>query len=141
MFGNVKTAGRGLKPRIAQAYKAMEFDVGVDIFLENNPEKSSALAAAGNQEEEVKREEYRPLKVENNEKIFFCRKIKNCKHACTGVKGETTCLPCLEPECIPVNSRLPAKSELCSICYTSELSEEPCVQIGCGHVYHADCVR
>ena len=31
-------------------------------------------------------------------------------------------------------------SELCAICYTSELREEPCVQLGCGHVFHSNCV-
>ena len=30
--------------------------------------------------------------------------------------------------------------ELCAICYTSELREEPCVRLGCGHVFHSNCV-
>lgn len=34
-----------------------------------------------------------------------------------------------------------AESELCGICYTSELSEEPCVRISCGHVFHANCMH
>ena len=32
-----------------------------------------------------------------------------------------------------------AESEYC-ICYTSELGEEPCVRLACGHVFHANCV-
>ena len=33
-----------------------------------------------------------------------------------------------------------AESELCGICFTSELSEEPCVILACGHVFHANCL-
>ena len=33
-----------------------------------------------------------------------------------------------------------AEGELCGICFTSELSEEPCVRISCGHVFHAECL-
>ena len=33
------------------------------------------------------------------------------------------------------------KDELCSICYTTELSEEPCVALECGHIFHANCIR
>ena len=32
------------------------------------------------------------------------------------------------------------ESELCGICFTSELGEEPCVRLNCGHVFHANCV-
>ena len=32
------------------------------------------------------------------------------------------------------------ESELCGICYTSELGEEPCVRMTCGHLFHANCV-
>ena len=30
--------------------------------------------------------------------------------------------------------------DLCAICYTSELREEPCVKLGCGHTFHSNCV-
>ena len=30
--------------------------------------------------------------------------------------------------------------ELCAICYTSELSAEPCVTLNCGHKFHRECV-
>ena len=33
-----------------------------------------------------------------------------------------------------------AESELGGICFTSELGEEPCVRMACGHVFHANCV-
>ena len=32
-----------------------------------------------------------------------------------------------------------AETELGGICYTSELGEEPCVRMTCGHVFHANC--
>ena len=35
---------------------------------------------------------------------------------------------------------LPTPDKLCAICYTCELKEEPCVKLGCGHIYHANCV-
>ena len=31
--------------------------------------------------------------------------------------------------------------ELCTICYTSELSSEQCVTLKCGHRFHLGCVR
>ena len=34
-----------------------------------------------------------------------------------------------------------AENELCGICFTCELGEEACVRLGCGHVFHANCVR
>ena len=60
--------------------------------------------------------------------IPFCRKAKACSHSCAGVKDETKCLPCLEPECMAAEDNiLPQNDELCTICYTSELKEEPSV--------------
>ena len=56
-----------------------------------------------------------------------------------GVAHEHECLPCLEP-CCTVGTNLPNSEDLCSICYTCELKEEPCVQLGCGHVFHANCI-
>ena len=55
---------------------------------------------------------------------------------------EGQCLPCLEPECLAAEeSKLPTSDELCTICYTSELREEPSVQLSCGHIFHANCVK
>ena len=33
------------------------------------------------------------------------------------------------------------QQELCMICYTSELSAEPCVTLSCGHIFHTNCVN
>ena len=89
--------------------------------------------------------------VEADENPFqFCDKIKDCGHNCKGVQGESECLSCLNEECIQVaidadqaNGVLMAgaEDELCGICFTSELSEEACVRIACGHVFHANCLQ
>lgn len=77
----------------------------------------------------------------------FCNKPKDCGCKCAGVKDEEECLPCLKPQCVNGGdgaaasaSNLPTHDELCSICYTCELREEPSVQLTCGHVFHANCV-
>lgn len=76
----------------------------------------------------------------------FCNKLKDCGHKCKGVAKEEECLPCLEPSCsngdgaAASDSNLPSSDELCNICYTCELREEPSVQLGCGHIFHANCV-
>mmetsp|Transcript_34924 Transcript_34924/g.45968 ORF Transcript_34924/g.45968 Transcript_34924/m.45968 type:complete len:93 (+) Transcript_34924:313-591(+) len=43
----------------------------------------------------------------------------------------------MEPGCLEAKAD---KSELCAICFTQELGEEPCVQLGCNHIYHTNCV-
>ena len=72
--------------------------------------------------------------------ITPCQKVhRACGHACGGVAHETQCLPCLEPEC-QRNTRA-NKDDLCNICFTSELGSDPAVKLGCGHIFHAQCVR
>ena len=72
--------------------------------------------------------------------ITPCKKVKEgCKHSCCGVAHETRCLPCLDPECIEEGKV--SKDDLCNICFTSELSTDPAVKLGCGHIFHAQCVR
>ena len=41
-----------------------------------------------------------------------------------------------KPPCLLINA---AETELGGICFTSELGEEPCVRMICGHVFHANC--
>ena len=78
----------------------------------------------------------------------MCGMDKECGHACLGVLGESNCLPCLNSQCIEESiasqeAVVPSsalETELCCICYTSELREEACVRLSCGHVFHAECV-
>ena len=32
------------------------------------------------------------------------------------------------------------ENELCKICFTSDLGEEPCSQLSCGHIFHTNCL-
>ena len=124
------------------------------------PQDCKAAEAAADSEEPIQSEEIKRDKaqvqpqdlkaaMDSNEhpeedavqEILQCKRTKECGHQCTGAKGEEECLPCLDPSCLPDGSRLPPKDDLCSICYTSELGEEACVQLGCNHVFHANCVH
>ena len=91
-------------------------------------------------EEETKEE----VKEPESPQILPCQKRHRCGHVCDGVAGEQVCPPCLEDEC-SIHSgaahQLPLRDNLCSICYTSELCEEPIVQLSCGHIFHANCVK
>ena len=54
-----------------------------------------------------------------------CKKCLPCGHICKGIAGESECLPCLNEECIrAANDALTfAETELCAVCYTSELGQ------------------
>lgn len=67
-----------------------------------------------------------------------CKEPLACGHRCFGSQGSQRCLPCLEPDCASAQG---FKTDLCSICFTSGLEEEPCVQLNCGHIFHANCVQ
>lgn len=74
-----------------------------------------------------------------------CDKTLACGHPCCGTSGEKKCMPCLEPECIekmdPAIAPKENKTDFCNICYCSSLSQEPCVHLECGHIYHINCVK
>ena len=77
----------------------------------------------------------------DEETVPVCFKEKKCGHNCNGVAEEKRCLPCLEPSCAPRNYIGGQDADqLCGICYTSELGAEACSKLGCGHVFHTNCV-
>lgn len=80
-----------------------------------------------------------------NEMQKSCDKILPCGHHCIGSAGEKQCMPCLEPECIekmPEKNRPNVnKDDYCSICYCAALGQQPCVQLGCNHIFHVDCLK
>ena len=85
---------------------------------------------------------------ETNVQLLSCEMALECGHECKGVAGESSCLACLNSQCIANTPKhqapllaSAAESELCGICYTCELGEEACVRLGCGHVFHANCVK
>ena len=49
-------------------------------------------------------------------------------------------MPCLVAECTAPRTTVAVEADLCAICYTSSLVEEPCVALGCSHVFHAGCI-
>ena len=110
----------------------------------DSEERKDTSAMVQPQEAKAAAEEAEPAKEEVDEEdapeILRCEKIKECGHQCNGVWQEKECLTCLDPSCHLESSRLPNNDELCSICFTSELGEEACVQLGCLHVFHANCV-
>lgn len=74
-----------------------------------------------------------------------CDKMLPCGHPCCGFSGETKCLPCLQPECIEKMSKEDAPlsniDDFCSICFTEGLGQQPCVRLGCRHIFHIDCLK
>eukprot|EP00657_Telonema_sp_P-1_P011761 TRINITY_DN7289_c0_g1_i1.p2 TRINITY_DN7289_c0_g1~~TRINITY_DN7289_c0_g1_i1.p2 ORF type:complete len:195 (+),score=50.13 TRINITY_DN7289_c0_g1_i1:166-750(+) len=69
-----------------------------------------------------------------------CLKQLACGHMCCGVVGEVECPPCLEVDCAS-ESELPVRDDFCNMCWVADLGSAPCIVLGCGHVFHAHCIR
>ena len=69
-----------------------------------------------------------------------CIKRLACGHACQGVKGETECLPCLNPQCA-ASDRKQDLDDLCNVCSVYNLSAMPTVLLKCGHAFHFGCMQ
>lgn len=69
-----------------------------------------------------------------------CVRTSDCGHLCGGLKGETTCLPCLHG-CSNNPSLKQDADDMCMICFSEALSAAPAIQLECGHVFHAHCCR
>lgn len=109
-----------------------------DKVLVQIPKLTSILTKAEDAQKSVKIQ----TEAEQDESIPVCLKVqKKCGHMCNGVEGEKRCLPCIEPSCAPLNYKGGQDADqLCGICYTSELGAEACSKLGCGHVFHTNCV-
>ena len=70
-----------------------------------------------------------------------CQKVLECGHYCNGVKDEKECLPCLNPECAQAAGSKQDGDDMCSVCYTDNLSAMPTVKLSCGHYFHYSCCR
>lgn len=68
-----------------------------------------------------------------------CTKMLDCGHACGGIRGEETCLPCLQ--CADDDGLFVDADDFCSICWTDNLGAAPCIRMDCGHVFHSECVH
>eukprot|EP00658_Telonema_sp_P-2_P032780 TRINITY_DN24189_c0_g1_i1.p1 TRINITY_DN24189_c0_g1~~TRINITY_DN24189_c0_g1_i1.p1 ORF type:complete len:583 (+),score=109.33 TRINITY_DN24189_c0_g1_i1:398-2146(+) len=69
-----------------------------------------------------------------------CLVVKSCGHMCGGVVGEEDCLPCLHQNCL-TPSIDQSREDFCNVCWVAELGSAPCLQLGCGHLFHAACLR
>jgi hypothetical protein len=85
---------------------------------------------------------------------LVCRtRFAACQHACQGVRGESPCLRCLRCEAPEVSPDVAAQDaaavaaasqtgdDYCGICYTDSLLFRPCIQLECGHIFHAECAQ
>ena len=91
----------------------------------------------------------------------FCGKLNACGHTCLGVRGETECIPCMDPGCKePAEVIQPqdmidmpepelskkrslingTQTDMCGICHINELGSKACVGLACRHVFHAECI-
>lgn len=70
-----------------------------------------------------------------------CTVTKSCGHPCMGTIGEAPhCVPCLEEGCVNRHG-VHTADDFCNICYTDSLRDAPCLQLRCGHVFHASCLE
>lgn len=72
----------------------------------------------------------------------MCKKKLRCGHRCCGIQNETSCLPCLEPDCLGPDSihHQAVPIEECQICWEM-LRSGPCIKLLCGHIFHLDCAK
>ncbi len=66
-----------------------------------------------------------------------CEKVLSCGHFCGGIRGESTCLPCLHG-CSGALLKQDA-DDMCMICFTEALSPIPSILLACGHIFHYSC--
>ncbi|XP_077518796.1 MYC binding protein highwire isoform X2 [Amblyomma americanum] len=69
-----------------------------------------------------------------------CSKTHPCGHLCNGIRGETTCLPCLHG-CAGAKGLRQDADDMCMICFSEALSCAPAIQLSCGHVFHYHCCK
>eukprot|EP01052_Picozoa_sp_SAG31_P018940 SAG31_NODE_1361_length_8631_cov_3.401899_5_plen_779_part_00 len=69
-----------------------------------------------------------------------CNDVLPCGHLSNGVKSDK--LPCLEPACAQLrNDGSATADDWCMICYVAPLRAAPSIMLGCGHVFHAECMQ
>ena len=66
-----------------------------------------------------------------------CTKLHLCGHNCGGIRAEETCLPCLHCD----EGLFADADDFCNICWAENLSSAPAIKLGCGHIFHAECMQ
>ena len=73
----------------------------------------------------------------------WCKNQLACGHFWGGTANEDMWPPCLDPDCVSRNPGMTLEQtgdDYCIICYTGGLSQSPCLQLDCKHIFHADCL-
>jgi len=71
-----------------------------------------------------------------------CDKVLECSHLCYGIKNETKCLPCLHEDCASKRSNAHQQGDdYCNICFVEGLNQAPTIELGCGHMFHYECIK
>eukprot|EP01029_Cantina_marsupialis_P027411 TRINITY_DN766_c0_g1_i2.p1 TRINITY_DN766_c0_g1~~TRINITY_DN766_c0_g1_i2.p1 ORF type:complete len:3952 (+),score=1641.27 TRINITY_DN766_c0_g1_i2:307-12162(+) len=67
-----------------------------------------------------------------------CTATLSCGHCCGGIVDEDNHLPCLHgcETSVSVDAE-----DFCMICWTDPLGQAPSVQLGCGHIFHKECIE
>ena len=115
---------------MVQATECKRPDIQVDHTVYKEQERMMAMMFATNQ----RVPDLKPLT-----QLRFCGEELDCGHTCGGCKGEHEHLSCLEEECRPVDAV--TKNDGCQVCQAGLLGEAPSVELDCGHIFHASCIR
>lgn len=67
-----------------------------------------------------------------------CEKVLSCGHYCAEDVKHTACGSCLHPGCVEADAV--SLDDFCSICWVEDLRTAAVTRLGCGHVFHTDCV-
>ena len=72
-----------------------------------------------------------------------CQKLHlNCGHPCNGTLNEKYCMSCINYNCKYKYKYIKQEpDDYCNICFTEELSESPCIELDCGHIFHFQCIQ
>ena len=75
-------------------------------------------------------------------RALTCRRTHpHCGHPCNGTIGEKHCMSCIEEDCEFKKAYCTQRpDDYCNICFTEELSEAPCIELDCGHIFHYQCM-
>lgn len=69
----------------------------------------------------------------------ICSAVLPCGHFCAEDKKHASCGSCLHPDCVEEADGV-TLDDFCSICWVEDLRTTAVTRLGCGHVFHTDCV-